>query len=148
MEIIQSNHSYKEKKIRLKALNNGAVWRQLIDEIFPHLRNARFLGVYFDSAEDDNAINEINAANELIRKGEFAQAYEKLMPFNADFRAYNSIGVSLMMQGQFEEALEWFEKAVENGSEPAKQNIEAIKAKLEYEAKQRRIIEEYLKKYE
>ena len=148
MEIIQSNHSYKEKKIRLKALNNGAVWRQLIDEIFPHLRNARFLGVYFDSAEDDNAINEINAANELIRKGESAQAYEKLMPFNADFRAYNSIGVSLMMQGQFEEALEWFEKAVENGSEPAKQNIEAIKAKLEYEAKQRRIIEEYLKKYE
>ena len=147
LEIIQSKDSYKGKKIRLKALKNGAVWKQLLDEIFPHLRTARFLGVYFDSVQD-NAIDEINAANEMIRRGEFAQAYDRLLPFEGDFRAYNSIGVSLMMQGLFEEALPWFEKAKENGSDSAAQNIEAIKAELEYEAEQKKLIEEYLKKYE
>ena len=147
LEIIQSKDSYKGKKIRLKALKNGAVWKQLLDEIFPHLRTARFLGVYFDSVQD-NAIDEINAANEMIRRGEFAQAYDRLLPFEGDFRAYNSIGVSLMMQGLFEEALPWLEKAMENGSDSAAQNIKAIKAELEYEAEQKKIIEEYLKKYE
>ena len=148
MDIIQSEASNKEKKIQLRTLNNGAVWRQLIEEIFPHLRTARFLGVYFDSVSDDNAIDEINAANQMIRKGEYAQAYDRLIPFKDDFRAYNSVGVSLMMQGLFEEAIPWFEKAIENGSEQAAQNIEAIKAEFEYEAEQKRLIEEYLKKYE
>jgi Tfp pilus assembly protein PilF len=63
-------------------------------------------------------------------------------------RAFNSIGVALMMQGRFEDAMPWFEKAMKNGCQAAEKNIEAINAEYEYEAQQQKIIDEYLKKYE
>jgi tetratricopeptide (TPR) repeat protein len=53
-----------------------------------------------------------------------------------------------MMQGKFEEAMTWFEKAIEGNCPSAQKNIDAIKAEYEYEAQQQKIIEEYLKKYE
>jgi len=62
-------------------------------------------------------------------------------------RAYNTVGVALMMQGKFEEAMPWFEKALE-GSTCAQKNIDAINAEYEYEEQQRKAVEEYLKQYE
>ena len=53
-----------------------------------------------------------------------------------------------MLQGRFEEAMPWFEKALEGNCPSAQQNIEAINAEFEYEAQKRQEIEEYLKKYE
>ena len=52
------------------------------------------------------------------------------------------------MQGKFEEALPWLEKAVENNTASALKNIEQINAEFEYEAQKRAEIEEYLKKFE
>jgi Tfp pilus assembly protein PilF len=52
-----------------------------------------------------------------------------------------------MMQGKFEEAMPWFEKALES-STCAQQNIDAINAEYQYEEEQRKAIEEYLKQYE
>ena len=54
----------------------------------------------------------------------------------------------LMMQGRFEEALPWLQKAVENNTASAQQNIDLINAELEYEARKKAEIEEYLKKFE
>jgi tetratricopeptide (TPR) repeat protein len=65
-----------------------------------------------------------------------------------DMRAFNSIGVALMMQGKFEEAMPWFEKALEGNCPSAQKNIDAINAEYAHEAQQRREIEEFLKKYE
>jgi tetratricopeptide (TPR) repeat protein len=65
-----------------------------------------------------------------------------------DVRAYNTMGVALMMQGMFEEAMPWFEKALENNCLSAQDNMDAINAEYAYEEQQRREIEEYLKKYE
>ena len=53
-----------------------------------------------------------------------------------------------MMQGRFEEAMTWFEKAMKNGCQAAEKNIAAINAEYDYEAQQQKIIDEYLKKYE
>ena len=53
-----------------------------------------------------------------------------------------------MMQGEFEEAMKWFEKALEGNCPSAQKNMDAINAEYEYEAGQRAAIEEYLKKYE
>ena len=68
--------------------------------------------------------------------------------FKDDTRAANVLGVSLMMQKKFEEAMHWLKKAAEGGCEAAQVNIETIKAEYEYEAKQARIIEDYLKTLE
>ena len=53
-----------------------------------------------------------------------------------------------MMQGRFEEALPWLQKAVESNTASAQENINLINAELEYEAQKKAEIEEYLKRFE
>ena len=146
--IVSSNLSDDRKKSLLQSLDGGRVWKKLIREVFPHLRSARFRGVYYDSSVKDNAVGQINEANAMIRKGQYVEAYNHLLHLRGDMRAYNTIGVSLMMQGMFDEARQWFEMAVDSGCPLASRNIAAMDAQLKYEKEQKEAIEEYLKKYE
>ena len=145
--IIDSRLPDEEKKAAIKAMDKGKVWKKMLEQVYPHLRCARYLAVFYDST-DDHAVEQINQANAMIRSGRPMEAYDLLSKVADDMRAFNSIGVALMMQGKFEEAMPWFEKALEGNCPSAQRNIDAIKAEWEYEAEQRRIIDEYLKKYE
>lgn len=149
LEIIDNDTIPDERrKIWIERIDNGWVWRRMLDEIYPHLRCARYLAIYYDSS-DDHAVEIINGANAMIREGNHAQAYEALQGVQEDMRAFNSIGVALMLQGRFEEAMPWFERAVsEMESAQAEQNMAAIKREYEYETQQREEREAYLKKYE
>ena len=147
VEIIDMDLPDEDKKIRIKAIDNGKVWKKMLDEVYPHLRCARYLAVYYDSTQDD-AVDLINHANQLIREGKYAEAYELAKPFDDDFRAFNTLGVALMMQGEFEKALPWLEKALENESKEAQGNIDIINAELQYEQLKRQEREEYLKRFE
>lgn len=135
------------KKDKIKWIDHGKTWKKMLDEIYPHLRCARYLAVYYDSTNDE-AVDIINQANALIREGKYAEAYEHVKPVEDDMRAFNTVGVTYMMQGEFEEAMKWFEKALDGNCPSAQKNIDAINAEYEYEAGQRAAIEEYLKKYE
>ena len=135
------------RKDQLKALNGGRTYRKMLDEVYPHLRCARYLAVYYDSTQDE-AVDAINQANRMVREGKYAEAYEHLEPYDDDFRAYNTIGVALMMQGEFEKALPWFEKALQNDFKEAQSNIDIITAELKYEELKRNEIQEYLKRFE
>ena len=53
-----------------------------------------------------------------------------------------------MMQGRFEEAVPLLKKSFEGGCIQAGENLQTIEAEYAYEAQQRLIIEEYLKKFE
>ena len=139
--------STEQKKNRIKWIDHGKTWKKILYEIFPRLRCARYLAVFYDSA-DDHAVEVINEANALIREGKYAEAFQHIKPVETDMRAYNTIGVALMMQGEFEAAMPWFEKALEGNCPVAQQNIDAINAEYEFEASQKKAIEEYLKKYE
>lgn len=147
VEIIDMDLPDEEKKLKIKAINKGKVWKKMLDEIYPHLRCARYLAVYYDSTQDE-AVDVINAANQMIRDGKYEEAYNNVIGYGDDLRAYNTIGVALMMQGKFEDALPWLEKAVENNTASALKNIEQINAEFEYEAQKRAEIEEYLKRFE
>ena len=144
--IIDSPLPDEEKKSAIKALNGGKVWKHMLEQVYPHLRCARYLAIFYDST-DDQAVEHINEANAMIREGQYEQAYEVLLKVGDDMRAYNSIGVALMMQKKFEEALPWLEKALQGNCPSAEKNIVAIKTELDREARQRKEIEEYLNKY-
>lgn len=135
------------KKREIKKLNDGKAWAQMLKDIYPHLRCARYLAVYYDSTTDALA-DLLKAVGQTIAEGRYEAAYGRLIEYKDDERAANAIGVTLMMQKKFEEAMPWFEKAVATGCEAAQKNIETIEAEYEYEAQQRKEIEEYLKKYE
>lgn len=147
VEIIDMDLPDEEKKTRIKALDKGKVWKKMLDEVYPHLRCARYLAVFYDSTQDE-AVDMINLANQMIREGNYAGAYETVEPYSDDLRAYNTIGTALMMQGKFEEALPWLQKAVESNTASAQDNIDLINAELEYEAQKKAEIEEYLKRFE
>lgn len=147
VEIIDMDLPDEEKKLNIKAMDKGKVWKKMLNEIYPHLRCARYLAVFYDSTQDE-AVDMINTANQMIREGRYEEAYQTVKPYEDDLRAYNTLGVSLMMQGKFEEALPWFEKAIESNTASALRNIEQINTELEYEAQKRAEIEEYLKKFE
>lgn len=135
------------KKDKIKWIDHGKTWKKMLDEIFPHLRSARYLAVYYDSTNDE-AVDIINQANALIHEGKYAEAQEHIESVNDDMRAYNTAGVALMMQGRFEEALTWLKKAVESNTPAAQENIDLINVELEYEARKKAEIEEYLKRFE
>ena len=61
------------RKDQIKALNGGRTYRKMLDEVYPHLRCARYLAVYYDSTQDE-AVDVINEANRLIREGKYAEA--------------------------------------------------------------------------
>lgn len=54
------------------------------------------------------------------------------MQVASDMRAHNTIGVALMGQGNFDEAIVWFKKALEGNCPSAQKNIDAIKAEYGY----------------
>ena len=134
------------KKLRIEALDRGWTWKRMLREIYPHLRSARYLSIYYDST-DDRAVETINEANRLVREGKYEEALNHIKPVETDMRAYNTIGVALMMQLKFEEAMEWFNKAVEGNCPEAHKNRDAINDEYEYERQQRIQLENYLNQY-
>ena len=119
------------KKVEIKNMDGGRTWQNMLREIYPHLRSARYLSIYYDST-NDNAVETINAANQMIRETRYAEAYEKVMTVQSDMRAYNTIGAALMGLGRFEEALPWFKKAIDSNCPSAQRNIDAINAEYGY----------------
>jgi outer membrane protein OmpA-like peptidoglycan-associated protein len=135
------------KKRAIKAMDNGSIWDKMLKEIYPKLRSARYLAVYYDSS-DDKLKEVIDQANRQIEAGEYEQAYELVFQYKDDQRAAGTIGVSLMMQKKFEDAMPWLQKATEDGCQASQKNIETIQAEYQYEEQQRKEIAEYLKKFE
>jgi hypothetical protein len=135
------------KKRKIKAMDDGKVWKAMLKNIYPKLRCARYLAVYYDST-DDKLVEVVNQANSLIIEGKYLEAYDLAIQHKDDDRINTVIGVSLMMQKKFEEAMPWLEKGREGGCQAAQANIDSINAEYQWEEQQRKEIEEYLKKYE
>ena len=135
------------RKGKLKSLDGGRTYLKMLREVYPHLRSARYLAIYYDSSEDD-AVEKINQAKAEIENGEFEKALETIKPYANDFRAYNIYGVALMANKQFEQAIPYLNKAIEEGSQQAKYNLERVMEELERENLLKKEREEYLKQFE
>lgn len=139
--------SNERKKIEIAKIDGGGVWKSMLEEIYPQLRSARYLTLCFNPV-NDLIVEKVRQANALIKEGRYDEAYERASEFRDDSRAANAMGVALMMQGRFEEAVPWLKKSLEGGCAEAGENLQRIETEFAYEAQQRKIIEEYLKKFE
>ena len=63
----------------------------MLKNIYPYLRCARYLAVYYDST-DDEAADLINQANSLIREGKYTEAIGHMDTVKEDVRSYNTMG--------------------------------------------------------
>lgn len=146
IEIIDSDLGA-ARKGKLKALDGGRLYRKMLKEVYPHLRSANYLTVYYGSSQNE-VVEKINQANALIWEGNYKEALETVAPYSEDFRAYNTYGVALMMNKEFEKALPYFEKAISEGSQPAKANKEIVEEEIKWEETKRKEREEYIKRFE
>ena len=135
------------RKLDLRALDGGRIYSKMLKEVYPHLRTALYLTVYYGNS-DDKAVDQINLANSLILKGDYQKALEIAAPYSEDFRAYNTYAVALMMNKDFEKALVYFDKAIAEGSGPAQQNKSFVEQELQWEKTKIKEREEYIKRFE
>ena len=98
----------------------------MLKEFYPGLRNACYVSVYYDVL-GDKAADAVNAANGLIRAGKYSEALEMLLEYRKDDRTFNSIGVCYMMLEDEDEAIGWFEKALQAGHVEAEGNLKQLK---------------------
>ena len=74
----------------------------------------------------DEAAKRINAAIELMQKGDYAAALPRLMAEKADPRSWNAIGCCQAMTGNEAEAINWFKRAAEQGNADAVKNLQQL----------------------
>lgn len=125
LNIIDTESGEKRKRA-LKQLNWGTTYYYMLKNFYPQLRMACYVAVYYDEMADV-ASADINQANQMIRQNQPAEALEILMKHEADSRAWNSIGAAMTLLERADEAIYWFEKAIEAGSAEAAENIKYLK---------------------
>ena len=54
LAIIDKDISDEQKKTEIKAIENGAVWKKMLKEVYPHLRTALYLTVYYGNSDSFN----------------------------------------------------------------------------------------------
>ncbi len=123
---ILDNYTGAARKAALQRLGGGKPYRYMLKTFYPELRNACYVAVYYDVL-NDVAAEAVNAANAMIRAGKYDEALGVLLRHKDDDRAWNSIGVCYMMLEEEDEAIGWFEKAVEAGRQGAYRNLEQLK---------------------
>ena len=114
------------RKSQLMRLYGGEPYRYMLKNFYPELRNACYISLIYDELTDKGA-NAINATVELVRSGKYREAWKMLKPWERDDRAFNAIGVCLMMLEREEEAVVWFEKALKAGHVEAEKNLNQVK---------------------
>ena len=135
----QSDMNYKEEVIdiitntppaqrneRLKQLEGGRPYRSIYDVLYPQLRDACYINVWYSETKDESA-ETINNAIALIATLRYDEALKGLFTVESDPRSWNVIGTCYLLQGDYPKARIWLEKAVETGNKEAEKNLKLIK---------------------
>ena len=122
---IIDNVPQEQRQARLKALAGGRPYRSMLDVLYPQLRDACYISVWFSEKEDIVA-REVNAAVEEIAAGSYAEALKRLAPHQDDPRTWNVIGSIKVLTEELEEAHKWFKKAAQAGNPEAQKNLAKI----------------------
>lgn len=125
IDIIDSEGNLDVRERKLRQLGKGRTWQYLKEHILKDQRNSGYIRIYYDYVPDKAAAT-INAASELLGKGQYAQALQMLNTVRTDERCQNALGVALWQTGQKEEALRCFRRAVANGNADAQENLKQL----------------------
>lgn len=114
-----------QRKARLRALAGGRPYQSMLDVLYPQLRDACYINVWYSEKPDEVAV-AINEAISDITAECYERALQRLESVKHDARAWNAIATALILQGKTDEAIPWLQKASEAGDENAKENLKRI----------------------
>lgn len=119
---IIDNVPQEQRQTKLKALAGGRPYRSMLDVLYPQLRDACYISVWFSEKEDVVA-HEVNAAVEDINSGRYDEALVRLMAHKDDSRTWNAIGSVKVLTEDLKDAQKWFSKAAKAGDPDAARNL-------------------------
>ena len=129
VEIIDQNQNMRQREWLIKQLEGGRTWKKLQEEVLAEQRNAGYIRIYYDYAPD-HAAATINEASELLNKGRYQEALQKLQTVSNDERAQNALGVALWQTGKKVESLRAFRRAAANGNADAQENLRKLEGRM------------------
>lgn len=125
------------RKEKLKYFADGVPYSYMLTRFYPKLRSAGYVQIYYAKNEtaaarrvenDTRDVELLNRASELMIGGDWNRALAVLEGAKDDPRSYNSIGVCLMMTGDYDRADSWFLRALEAGDPYAAGNLRQTQA--------------------
>jgi outer membrane protein OmpA-like peptidoglycan-associated protein len=128
LDIIDNTPEGSIRELRLRRLRGGAPYRSLIDLIYPQLRDACYIRVWFEEKPDMEA-KIINSAIEDIERNLIDDALEQLLTVEYDQRSWNALGTCYLIKGEIAKARHYFVQAVDAGNDDAKSNLLLISTK-------------------
>ncbi len=128
-DIIDNEPDPARREQQLRNLNGGRPYKFIREELLPDQRNSGYLRIYFDRMPDAKA-DAINQAVALMQKEQWQPAQDILNGVKDDPRSWNALGVTLFMNGQPQQALEYFRKAAANGNADARLNADRLSGYL------------------
>ena len=109
----------------LKQLGGGRPYQSIYDVLYPQLRDACYINVWYSEKKDEVA-DVINNAITLIASQRYDEALNSLLTVEADPRSWNVTGTCYMLKGDYPQARTWLQKAIDAGDKEAEQNLKLI----------------------
>lgn len=106
----------------LMRLNGGKVYQSMLDVLYPRLRDACYINVWY-TERTDRVVNIIQRAREAMNRRAYEEALGLMVPIEGDARSLNPRAVCYYNMGNTEEAIRLWRQAAEQGDEDARQNL-------------------------
>ena len=127
LKIIDSEAEPQRREWLIKQYNGGKTYQFLLKNVLADQRNSGYMRIYYDYLPDQ-AARDINRAIDLMKEKRYLEARNILDKYKSEPRAWNPLGVAYYMTDRKPEGIDFFRKAIANGNEYAKKNIEQIEA--------------------
>lgn len=106
----------------LRRLRGGKVYQSMLDVLYPRLRDACYINVWY-TEHADRVVTVIQLAREAMGRHAYGEALGILAPIEGDVRSLNPRAVCHYYLGKTEEAIRLWRLAAEQGDEDAKENL-------------------------
>lgn len=128
LDIIEQTSDIALRKQKLKNVNGGAPYRVMLRELYPALRKVNCRVDYTTditiAAQADAEDTNLNAAATALSERNLTAARQYLDKSNSQTAEYaNNNGAYYLLNGQPEQAIIEFNKAIQKGSEAAQSNL-------------------------
>lgn len=122
---IITNTPEAQRNAKLRALAGGRPYQSMVDLLYPQLRDACYINIWYNEVSDPN-VQTINKAITALKEGKYQQSFDILQPISYDVRTWNPIGVCYELMGNMSKAVQWYKKAADKGDTQAEQNLERL----------------------
>lgn len=119
LDIIDNVPVRKGRELQLMKLSGGVPYRYMLENMFPDLRNAAYIKVYYEHLPDSSAMALRRAAG-LVEKRGYAEASELLSTLASGAQRDHLLGVCLLAEGDTAAARRLLEKAAAAGNEDSR----------------------------